>query len=474
MRTRTLLPLALLLAAGPASAEDGSSPVAPAAGDVLLVESPCPGPRCTAELVEPQAQGHRVVYLNFEGVTLTRSSSNDDARTNVSAIVNSSTEVIAAFKTSDLSSTGGLSRAQIIQKVVDDMYTLHANFNVDFVTSRPTSGYYSMIVFGGSCQSVVGSSGCAGIALLDCGDQMPANITFVFPPGQRVADLATTAAQEAAHAYGLGHTSDRSDVMYPQIQSSIPNHFGAGNIPDGSGCPSSATYQDSYQKMLDTIGPRGQDTTPPTVKITSPSAGATVGGGTLVTANANDNIAIDHVTLDIDGAVWGTLTDPPWQWALSSQIAIGDRVLTVRAYDINGNDGFDRITVKVDPNGGPQCTGPSDCGSNEECINGQCRPLTGGGGLGDQCTTSEECSSGLCAQNGDQQRCTSDCSSNACPSGFDCLGGAICWPADTGGGDVTGGDNIFSCSAGSGASGAAGLLLLAAVLSSRRRRTARR
>src|SRR5437773_1227606 len=47
------------------------------------------------------------------------------------------------------------------------------------------------------------------------------------------------------------------------------------------------------------------DTTPPTVSITSPVSGATVGGTTSVTANASDNVGVVGVQFLLDGAHLG-------------------------------------------------------------------------------------------------------------------------------------------------------------------------
>jgi MYXO-CTERM domain-containing protein len=439
--------------------------------EMRSLASPCPGPNC-GEVVfpdrEPIAQGLRVVYLNFDGVTLTASNSSDNATTNTSAIVNSSTEVIAAFQPNQLGSSGGLSRSQIIQQVVSDSYALHADYNIEFVTTRPSSGVYSMVVFGGSCQSVVGDSGCAGIALRDCGDYMAANITFCFPPGLRVGDLATTAAQEAAHAFGLGHTDDRYDVMYPSLQSYIPDSYGAGNVPDGSAC-GGASYQDSNALMLQIIGPRGQDTTGPTVNITEPLPGAVVGGGTVVRATASDNIAVDKVDLELDGEVIRSSDNPPYEWALSASITPGEHLLTVRAYDSSGNSGFKRITVRVPDGSEPPCANASDCDTGFVCQSNICVPEVMGG-LGTECTGNDECLSNLCGALGDTSRCTQSCNeASPCPAGFDCITGGACWPTNPpGGGDDDGG--ICSASRTPGSSGLAGLALLALLVGFRLRR----
>lgn len=486
MSTIRNISFALFLVAGLISATsahaDDNAPISSPIEQGLrgaVVDSPCPGPACTAELQPAHAQHLRVVYLNFDGVTLTRSFSNDDARQNVSAIVQSSTTNIPAFNPNDLVSTQGLTRSQIIQRVMDDLYTLHAPYNVEFTTTRPTSGYYSMVVFGGSCQSVAGSSGCAGIALRDCGDQMPSNITFVFPPGQRIADLATTAAQEAAHAFGLGHTDDSSDVMYPAIQSQIPTHFGAGNIMgangtnDGSGCPSSATYQDSNQKMLDNIGPRGQDTTPPTVQITSPADGADIPPGAHVTASATDNLAVDHVTLELDGTELRRLDAPPWEFALSAVTPEGAHTLTVRAWDINDNMNFDRINVTVTRGSGVDCTTNGDCPSGEICQDQVCvtDPGPAPGDPYSPCTGNADCKSGVCATVGDQSLCSATCTSSTdCPTGGECLSGTACWPTEPTGNMPPGGKSIWNCQAGSSGAPLASLALFLGLIAVVRRR----
>src|SRR5207249_7157472 len=47
------------------------------------------------------------------------------------------------------------------------------------------------------------------------------------------------------------------------------------------------------------------DTTPPTVSITAPSAGATVAGTVTVSANASDNVGVVGVQFKLDGTNLG-------------------------------------------------------------------------------------------------------------------------------------------------------------------------
>lgn len=439
----------------------------------VVLESPCPGPACTAALQPQHAQGHRVVFLNFDGVTLTRSFTNDDARINVSAIVNSPTEVVPPFDPADLVSTGGLSRAQIIAQVVEDLYVIHEPYDVEFVTVRPASGDYSMVVFGGNCDEVA-SRNCAGVAIRDCGDQMPANVTFVFARGLRVRDLATTAAQEAAHAWGLGHTDDREDIMYPVIQQQSPRSYGAGNItgangsPDGSGCPSTATYQDSHGRLLQNIGPRGQDATSPVVTFAEPADGETIFAGSLIRVEATDNVAVDRVELLLDGKVIRELESGPWEFALSASTPHGEHSLTVRATDLSGNTGQTQIHVFVNIDNAVPCADDTACDTGHHCNGTVCVPDEEPGpdfapDMFQPCVNGGDCSTGVCVTVGENSLCSQTCSEDsACPTGTACLDDTACWP------EVPA---VAMCTAnGAGGGGVAALVIFLAIAAVMRRR----
>ena len=438
---------------------------------------PCPGPLCGRDFpgpTTPTAQGLRIVYLNFEGVILTASNSNDDARNNVSAILAGAvapgqSRTIPQFQPSHLGgSTGGLSRAQIINRVVQDMYAIHAPYNIEFVTTRPTSGTYHMVVFGGNCSTIAGQGGCAGIALQDCGDFLPNNIVFVFPGSLRLADMATTAAQEGAHAFGLTHTLDQADVMYPTIQSSIPSGFGAGQVPSNDQPTSctAATFQDSDQMMMDTIGFRGQDTIPPAVNLTAPASGSPiVPGSTQVVATATDNSVVTQVEFVVNSVVQETRTAPPYSFVVPATTPPGDTILSIRATDDSGNVGADRVIVYAVSGDEQPCDTDDECPDGLECNQNLCVPDNGiDGELGDICVTNDDCIEGACATLSDESRCSVPCDdATPCPGGFDCRGGVACWPAEGDGG---------GCSVGGGSSSglAGGLLLSLGLLLMRRRR----
>jgi concanavalin A-like lectin/glucanase superfamily protein/Big-like domain-containing protein len=87
--------------------------------------------------------------------------------------------------------------------------------------------------------------------------------------------------------------------------------------------------------------PPAPDTTPPTVSVTSPVAGATVSGTPTLTASASDNVAVAGVQFKVDGANVGAEdTTAPYtaSWPTTS-LANGAHTVTAVARDSSGNLG---------------------------------------------------------------------------------------------------------------------------------------
>jgi chitodextrinase len=92
------------------------------------------------------------------------------------------------------------------------------------------------------------------------------------------------------------------------------------------------------------------DTTPPTVSITAPTSGATVGGTIALQASALDAVGVATVELFVDGALSAALTSSPWIFALdTSTLGSGAHTLAVKAYDAAGNSAGAQISVSVAP-----------------------------------------------------------------------------------------------------------------------------
>src|SRR6266545_355167 len=93
------------------------------------------------------------------------------------------------------------------------------------------------------------------------------------------------------------------------------------------------------------------DTTPPTVAITSPASGAAVRGTIAVNANASDNVGVAGVQFKLDGANLGVEdTASPYSVSWNTTIAgDGSHTLTAVARDAAGNTTTSSsVTVTVD------------------------------------------------------------------------------------------------------------------------------
>jgi len=81
------------------------------------------------------------------------------------------------------------------------------------------------------------------------------------------------------------------------------------------------------------------DTTPPTVRITSPASGATVSGTITVAASASDNVGVVGVQFKYNGINFDTeKTTPPYSaTGYTNNVPNGTYTLTAVARDAAGN-----------------------------------------------------------------------------------------------------------------------------------------
>jgi hypothetical protein len=82
------------------------------------------------------------------------------------------------------------------------------------------------------------------------------------------------------------------------------------------------------------------DTIPPTVTITSPSNGQTVGNNVTVRVSVWDNVAVTRCELYVNGMIQTTSTVTPFTMKYNSRRFNGAMQIVVRAYDAAGNVGI--------------------------------------------------------------------------------------------------------------------------------------
>ncbi|KFE64004.1 Ig-like domain-containing protein [Hyalangium minutum] len=115
----------------------------------------------------------------------------------------------------------------------------------------------------------------------------------------------------------------------------------------GTACSGGA--YDDHDDLVFAVG-QPTDLLPPTVSLTSPANNAVVGGQTLVTAAADDDLAVAKVEFFADGTLIGTDTSAPYEvsWNTSG-LTDGAHTLTAKAYDTGGRAGNSAaVAVTVD------------------------------------------------------------------------------------------------------------------------------
>lgn len=92
------------------------------------------------------------------------------------------------------------------------------------------------------------------------------------------------------------------------------------------------------------------DTTPPTVSVTLPSAGAMTGLSVMFVATANDDVGVGRVEFELDGAMADVDTTSPY--AAQVSVSAGTHSIVAIAYDTSGNSTRSAAVsfTAVDPN----------------------------------------------------------------------------------------------------------------------------
>lgn len=166
-------------------------------GSQLDVDAAPDGPACF---------NGRVVFLNFESVTLTVAPTSD-ATLNRASWMNVATGTTPRFR--DQVATRQADIAAITTGVQDIL----SQFPVTVVTTRPAVGPYVMIAFGGTAANIGSSYGLA-VNELDCDDSEKSDVAWISDAiGQPNQRLINTAVGAIGFGLGLTATDDPLDCM---------------------------------------------------------------------------------------------------------------------------------------------------------------------------------------------------------------------------------------------------------------------
>jgi len=128
--------------------------------------------------------------------------------------------------------------------------------------------------------------------------------------------------------------------------SSIQQTTDGGYIVAGVTGSFGSAEQDVYILKLNSKGEI--DTTPPEVKIISPSNGVELGGTIEINIDAKDNYDLEKVTLYIDGKKVKEYTSGPYKYSWdSSKASEGAHTIAVEGIDLSGNVGRKSIATAI-------------------------------------------------------------------------------------------------------------------------------
>ena len=316
---------------------------------------------------------------------------------------------------------------------------MYAPFDVQITDQDPGMAPHFELMVGGSSTDI-GIQGALGVApFVPCDGQLQDNvISFAFAAEtSNVDELCWAAAQETAHVLGLDHELEAKDPMTylsPPVKKVGFQHEDAkcGEYNPRQ-CYCGGSTQDSYQYLMDTMGPAQLE--PPSLAITSPADGAWVKPGFPVHATATSQLTITGGALQIDGQPQASVAQLPLAFTAPADLAGGDHTIAVAATDAGPRTFSAQVTVHV-----VAACDAGTCATGFACLGGLCLPTADTpGGLGATCTDGPSCITGTCAFDGNTHACTGACDpGETCQSGFSCVtatdGSGVCWPASSGGG----------------------------------------
>lgn len=404
IRFTVSLPLLLILCPGSPAARAAETPafIKPAVinlGHDIVYPVARTARVCSGRMKTIAQPIRQTVFVNFDGAPLKSGSSH--APTNKTELIASDSLDYPAMSWERF---GG--RDTGLKEVMDEVRLLFLDFALTFVTERPTSGDYTMVMVGGSSASSSTSGGdTAGVAPLDCDNGNLNDICFVFgdmPEINTPRSLAQVIAHELGHTFGLEHVQDPKGIMHP-VATGTTCCWVDSELSEPSSCMRSR--QDDRQILSDNVGVGEGDTISPRIWFVRPGVQAVMPPDLTFEVTAADDLRVHHVEVFIDGNSVINLQSPPYT-GLLSDLSDGDHTLRAVAHDFKPNTAEAEVTFTVD----------SRCIDRGTCFEGQ-------GGVTKTCEHGSDCMSGLCARREGDGQCVAACTEGetaVCPTGSTC------------------------------------------------------
>ncbi len=195
-----------------------------------------------------------MIYLSFEGEQITKGATTD-ATTNTSAAAKQDATIppYLSARPSD--------RKVIIRDTYFRLAELLGPYDVALATTRPASGPYQMIVFGGSSELIGFPAGIGAVSDPDCGDTVASDISFIFDTIDDEAWTTQVSMASIGLNVGIPSTNRWTDCMcfsgsecgymHPAINctlgTNVPVATGAACVPPYTGAIDDQTrFEDAF------------------------------------------------------------------------------------------------------------------------------------------------------------------------------------------------------------------------------------
>lgn len=174
----------------------------------------------------------------------------------------------------------------------------------------------------------------------------PQSVTFK-NVGTATSNWTTSTNQSWCHVSPSSGSTGAGSTTLLSVSMTMPTTTGTFGCVVSVADSKASNSPQQVSVSFNVTGTAPSDTTPPLVKITSPTDGSNVSGRVTIQATASDNVAISKVEFYIDNKLSATDTSYPYsyKWSINKRTTSGTHSITVKAYDPSGNTASALISV---------------------------------------------------------------------------------------------------------------------------------
>ncbi len=221
----------------------------------------------------------------------------------------------------------------VVHGICDDPCTGHGTYDT------PTSRFDAFLDWVATQPDVVVRSTSQVLAIT--GDTGPPSVSVSSPSEGASVTGTVTLTADASDDKGVDRVEFLvdSNVVGSDLTAPYTADWATASAGDTAAITARATDKagNVTTSAVRTVNVVHPDAVPPTVALTAPADSASVENTVTLSADADDNIGVDHVDFLVGGSVVGTDATAPYSYDWDSSSAGSSATITARAYDLIGN-----------------------------------------------------------------------------------------------------------------------------------------